>query len=39
MAWTFAGTDGQAAFEFADLDGEAVTRRRRVGGHEIFERP
>lgn len=39
MTWSFAGPDGRATFEWAEIDGELAVRWRRIGGHEIFGRP
>jgi hypothetical protein len=39
MTWSFAGPDGRATFEWIEMDGEAAVLWRRIGGHEIFDRP
>ena len=39
MTWSFAGPDGRATFEWAQIDGEPAIRWRRVGGHAIFSDP
>jgi hypothetical protein len=39
LTWSFAGPDGRATFEWITIDGEQAVRRRRVGGHEIFDDP
>jgi hypothetical protein len=39
MAWSFAGPDGRATFEWILINGELAIRWRRIGGHEVFERP
>lgn len=39
MTWSFSGPDGRATFDLIEVDGEPAIRWRRVGGHEIFERP
>ena len=39
MTWSFAGPDGRATFEWVEIDGEPGIRWRRVGSHDIFERP
>jgi len=39
MAWSFAGPDGRATFEWAEVEGEPAVRWRRIGGHEVFDRP
>lgn len=39
MTWSFAGPDGRATFEWIEIDGELAIRWRRIGGHEVFDRP
>lgn len=39
MTWSFTGPDGRATFEWILIDGELAIRWRRIGGHEVFERP
>jgi hypothetical protein len=39
MTWSFSGPDGRATFEFFQLDGETAVRWRRIGRHEIYQRP
>ena len=44
MTWSYAGPDGRATFEWAEVasgDGtvEPMVRWRRIGTHEIFKRP
>ena len=36
---SFAGPDGRATFEWAQIDGERGIRWRRIGGHDIFRDP
>ncbi len=39
MTWSFASPDGRATFEFVTVEGEQRCRRRRVGDHDVFEKP
>ena len=39
MTWSLAGPDGRATFEWITIDGELAIRWRRIGGHEVFDRP
>ena len=39
MTWSFASPDGRATFEFVTVDGEIRCRWRRVGDHDVFDRP
>jgi hypothetical protein len=39
MSWSFAGPDGRATFEWTEIDGELAVLWRRIGGHEVFDRP
>ena len=39
VSWSFAGPDGRATFEFAVMDGETVVVWRRIGHHDIYQRP
>jgi hypothetical protein len=39
MTWSFAGPDGRVTFEWIKIDGALAIRWRRIGGHEVFERP
>jgi hypothetical protein len=39
MTWSFAGPVGRATFEWVEIDGELAIRWRRIGGHEVFDRP
>lgn len=39
MTWSFAGADGRATFEWAQIDCQPAIRWRRVGGHAIFSDP
>jgi hypothetical protein len=39
MTWSFSGPDGRATFEWILIDGELAIRWRRIGGHEVFDRP
>ena len=39
MTWSFAGPDGRATFEWAEIDGAPCIRWRRIGGHAIFGEP
>ena len=39
MTWSFAGPDGRATFEWAQIDAEPAIRWRRVGDHAIFTEP
>lgn len=38
MAWSFAGPDGRATFEWIDIEGEPGIRWRRIGGHAMGSR-
>jgi len=39
MTWSFSGPDGRATFEWLAIGGEPMIRWRRVGGHDIFDKP
>ncbi len=39
MTWSFSGPDGRATFEFVTVSGERHVRWRRVGRHDVFDRP
>ncbi|MBJ7609126.1 MAG: hypothetical protein JF887_06805 [Candidatus Dormibacteraeota bacterium] len=39
MTWSFSGPDGRATFEWRTIDGQPMIRWRRVGGHDIFDKP
>ena len=39
MTWSFAGPDGRATFEWIEIDGELAIRWRRIGGHDVLQRP
>ena len=39
MTWSFAGPDGRATLEWVEFEGELAIRWRRLGGHEVFDRP
>jgi hypothetical protein len=39
MAWSFAGPDGRATFEFAEVEGETCVRWRRIGDHGGYRHP
>ena len=39
VAWSFAGPDGRATFQFATIDGEPHLVWRRIGHHEVHRRP
>jgi hypothetical protein len=39
MTWSLTGPDGRATFEWIAVGGGLAVRWRRVGGHEIFDRP
>lgn len=47
MTWSFSGPDGRATWEWAEVEVEEggrsvkypAVRWRRLGGHEIFDRP
>jgi hypothetical protein len=36
---SFAGPDGRATFEWIETDGELAIRWRRIGGHDVVDRP
>lgn len=39
MTWSFAGPDGRATFEWADIEGQPGVPWRRIGGHSILGEP
>ena len=39
VTWSFAGPDGRATFEFSQVDGEPCLVWRRIGHHDIYQRP
>ena len=39
MTWSFASPDGRATFELVAVAGELRCRWRRVGDHDVFNRP
>jgi len=39
VTWSFAGPDGQATFQFSTTDGEPCLVWRRIGYHDICDRP
>lgn len=39
MTWSFASPDGRATFELVGVDGELRCRWRRIGDHDVFEKP
>jgi len=39
VTWSFAGPDGRATFEFTTIDGEHYVVWRRIGHHDIYDRP
>lgn len=39
MTWSFSGPDGRATFEFVTESGAPVVRWRRIGDHDVYDRP
>lgn len=39
MTWHFRQPDGRATFEWVTIDGAPGVLWRRLGGHEIYDRP
>lgn len=39
VTFSFAGPDVRATFEWVRIDGELAVRWRRIGGHEVLDRP
>lgn len=39
MTWSFVGPDGRATFSIAEVGGEPVVARRRIGSHAIYRDP
>lgn len=39
MTWSFSGPDGRATFAFVTVGDEIVLKWRRIGNHNIFDRP
>lgn len=39
MTWSLTGPDGRATFEFAEDAAGPLVRWRRIGLHDIFDRP
>jgi hypothetical protein len=39
MTWSFAGPDGRATFEIVAVEGQPAIKWRRIGRHDIFDKP
>lgn len=39
VTWSFSGPDGRATFQIDDVDGEPIIVWRRIGRHDIYNKP
>lgn len=39
VTFSFSGPDIRATFEWTEVRGELAVRWRRIGGHDVFQRP